>query len=276
MSITEQSGSMTDAEGPVGAQLAKARLAHGMSIDDVCRRTNIRPAVIQALENGDIGPSGGAVYARGHVRVLAQALGLAAGPLLAAFDAAYHTNFPPPPVLVPDTDAAEVSLRPRAPATRGPRWPLVMAAILVVVIAVALVQLVLPRATDAAKHASAAAPIAPIAPNRAGRPKKSVRPAAPSLVFPVPAQGVTLRFVLLSKPSWLDVSDGRGVLLIQRVVGASSKPLDLHSDGLLRATIGDASAAAVSCNGHPLGILGGPKQVVTLNLTRGDPQCPAA
>ncbi len=273
MSITEQAGSMTDAEGPVGARLAKARIAHGLSVDDVCRRTNIRPVVVRALESGDIGPSGGGVYARGHVRALAQALGIDAGPLLAAFDATYHTGAVPPPVLVPDTDAAEVSLRPHAPATRGPRWPLAMAAVLIVVIAVALVQLVLPGSKDAAKHAAAAAPVVP---HSAVVPKKSLRPRAPSLVIPVPANGVTLRIVLLSKPSWLDVTDSQGAQVIQRVVGSSAQPLDLHSDGGLRATIGDASAAAVSCNGHPLGVLGAPKQVVTLNLNRGDPQCPAA
>lgn len=273
MSITEQAGSMTDAPGPVGAELAKARAANGMSIDDVCRRTNIRPVVVRALENGDIAPSGGAVYARGHVRTLAQALGLPDGPLLAAFDKTHATNSPPPPVLVPDTDAAEVSLRPSTAPMRGPRWPLAMAAVLIVVITIALIQLILPGAKDSAKHTAAASPL----PSRAaGQAKPSHRPA-PSLLFPVPAQGVTLRLVLASKPSWLDITDERGVQLIQRVVGAADRPLDLHTDGrFIRATIGDASAVSASCNGHPLGVLGGPKQVVTLTLTRGDPQCPAS
>ena len=31
--------------------------------------------------------------------------------------------------------------------------------------------------------------------------------APPSLIFPVPAQGVTLRVVLTTKPSWLDISN---------------------------------------------------------------------
>jgi cytoskeleton protein RodZ len=272
MSIIEQAGSMTDASGPVGAQLARARAAHGLSIDDVCRRTNIRPGVVSALERDDIGPSGGAVYARGHVRSLAQALGLQAGPLLAAFDSAYGTGSPPAPVLVPDTDAAEVSLRSSGPPATGPRWPLVMAGILVVVIAIAIVQLVLPGAKHSTKPSPSAAP--PANSHRATRPASPAH-RVPSLVFPVPAQGVTLRIVLTTKPSWLDITDQRGVELIQRVVGVSDQPLDLTAAGSLRATIGDASAAQLSCNGHPLGTLGGPRQVVTLFLTRGDRQCPA-
>jgi cytoskeleton protein RodZ len=272
MSIAEQVGSMTDAFGPVGAQLAKARAAHGWSVDDICRRTNIRPAVVIALEAGDIGPSGGAVYARGHVRSLAHALGLESAPLLVAFDATHGTSSPPPPVLISDDDEAEVSIRASGPRVTGPRWPIAMAAVLVVVIVFALVQLLVPGSKDAAKHPAAAPPAA--VKHSTAAPKKA--PAAPSLIFPVPAQGVTLRVVLASAPSWLDVTDERGVQLIQKVVAPSAKALDLHAAGILRVTIGAAGAAAVSCNGHPLGTLGGPTQVVSLTLTRGTPQCPGS
>ncbi len=261
---------MTGGHGPVGAQLARARNAHGLSIDDLCRRTKIRPAVISALERDDVGPSGGVVYARGHLRSLGRALGLDVTPLLAAFDASHGTALPP--VLVPDTDAAEVSLRSSGPPAAGPRWPLAMAAVLVVVIVIAVVQLVFPGSKNSVRQTGAA--ISTPAPAKTLAPKASTHP--PSLTFPVPAQGVTLRIVLTSKPSWLDAMDERGVQLIQRVVQPSNRPLDLHAAGQLRATIGDASAAAVSCNGHPLGALGGPRQVVTLTLVRGSAQCPGS
>src|SRR5690349_19424546 len=112
MSITEQASSMTDASGSVGAQLAQARIARGLSVEDVYRRTNIRPGIVSALESDDIAPSGGAVYARGHVRSIASALGLDVRALLKAFDAANGTDSPPPPRLNANTDAPEVSLRP--------------------------------------------------------------------------------------------------------------------------------------------------------------------
>jgi cytoskeleton protein RodZ len=268
VSVTERADATTGERGPVGAQLARARVAHGFSVDDLQRRTNIRPSVISALERDDIRPSGGVAYARGHLRTLAQALGLDPTPLLAAFDASHGTASPP--VLVPDTDAAEVSLRSSGPAAAGPRWPLVMAGLLVVVIVIALVQLLLPGPAHSAHRASITTP----SPAKA----KALTPkvTAPSLVFPVPAQGVTLRIVLTTKPSWLDVSDERGVQLIQRVVQPSNQPLDLHAAGQLQATIGDASAAALSCNGHPLGVLGAARQVVTLTLVRGTAQCPGS
>jgi hypothetical protein len=146
-----------------------------------------------------------------------------------------------------------------------------MAAVLVVVIVIALVQLVLPGNKGSSNHA--------VAPPHTVKPTRHVpahpRPTNP-LVFPVPAEGVTVRILLTTRPSWLDISDERGVELIQRVVDPAPKAFDLHAAGVLRATVGDAGATALSCNGHPLGVIGGSGQVVSLVFTRGDPQCPAS
>jgi cytoskeleton protein RodZ len=289
VSITERADERTDSSGPVGAQLRRARTVQGLSIEDVCQRTNIRPAVVHALENGDLEPSGGAVYARGHVRTLSHALDLDADALLANFDASYGAGMPRMPVLTPEPGAPRAAdrvsrrseplspagvaapddaLATRAQEPRGPRWSWVMAVVLVAVIIVALVQLLVPAGKSSPKSPQAAAPSA------AAKPTPTT--TVPSLLFPVPAEGVTLRIVLTTKPSWLEISDERGVKLIAQVVQPSSKPLDLHAAGGLNATFGDASAVSLSCNGHPLGPIGAPNQVVTLILSRGTVQCPAA
>lgn len=280
MSITERADERTDSSGPVGAQLRRARTDQGLTIEDVCQRTNIRPTVVHALENGDLEPSGGAVYARGHVRTLAQALDLDADALLANFDASYGSGMPRMPLLHPEPQAPKaerVSRRtePRSadrasrPARRF-RWSWVMAVLLVAVIVVALVQLLVPAGKSVPKslllppRPSAAVSVAP----------KKITPPAPALVFPVPASGVSLRIVL-KKPSWLEVSDGDGVPLIKTTVKPSAHSVDLHAQ-VLRATFGDAGAAEVSCNGHPLGPIGVSGQVVTLIFARGNLFCPAA
>ncbi|MCW2548536.1 MAG: hypothetical protein JWN96_2996 [Mycobacterium sp.] len=166
MSITERADERTDSSGPVGAQLRRARTVQGLSIEDICQRTNIRPTVVHALENGDLEPSGGAVYARGHVRTLAHALDLDADALLANFDASYGAGMPRMPVLIPEPEVVKAPKPPKAPKVskdadqashrpesvsppspakkRGPRWSWVMALVLVAVIVVALVQLLLP------------------------------------------------------------------------------------------------------------------------------------
>jgi transcriptional regulator with XRE-family HTH domain len=269
VSVAEQADARTGEQGPVGAQLSRARIGRGLTVDDLYRRTNVRPPVISALERDDIGPSGGIVYARGHIRTLGQALGLDVTPLLAAFDASHPTASAP--VLIPDSDAAEVSIRSSGPPATGPRWPLVLAVILVVVIVVALVQLLVPDKSKSGRHAGALSPSPATAKTLA--PKK---PVPPSLTFPVPAQGVTLRIILTTKPSWLAIRDERGVELVQRTVQPSNQALDLHANFSLNATFGDASAVSASCNGRPLGPLGAVGQVVTINLTRGSTQCPAS
>jgi hypothetical protein len=145
-----------------------------------------------------------------------------------------------------------------------------MAVVLIGVIVVALVQLLLPEVKSSPKSPKAAVPSA------VSKPAPKAKPTVPSLLFPVPAGGVTLRIVLSTKPSWLEISDERGVKLIAQVVQPSSKPVDLHAAGGLNATFGDASAVTLSCNGHPLGPIGAPGQVVTLILNRGSLQCPSA
>ncbi len=84
-----------------------------------------------------------------------------------------------------------------------------------------------------------------------------------------------MRIILTTKPDWISIYDERQVFVVQRTVQPSMKPLDVHAAAALNVTIGDASAAQVSCNGRPLGPLGGPGQVVTLNLFRGSNLCPA-
>lgn len=282
MSITERADERTDSSGPVGAQLRRARTAQNLSIEDVCQRTNIRPAVVHALENGDLEPSGGAVYARGHVRTLAQALDLDPDSLLANFDASYGSAMPRMPVLIPEVEAPARERPPRVPRTPRavrpaganpgkPRWAWLLAVVLIAVIVIALVQLVVPAGKGGSASVKLPVPSAAV---KAVPKAPKAKPTPASLVFPVPASGVSLR-ILLSKPSWLLVSDADGVPLIKTTVKPSAQPVDLHAQ-VLRATFGDASAVKISCNGHPIGPIGVPNQVVTLIFARGNVFCPAA
>ena len=65
----------------VGSALAAARQARGLSVDDVGAATRIRPHLVRAIEADDFAVCGGDVYARGHVRALAKAVGLDPEPL---------------------------------------------------------------------------------------------------------------------------------------------------------------------------------------------------
>ncbi len=262
-------------------QLAKARTAQSLTVDDLTRRTKIRPAIIEAIERDDIPAAGGIVYARGHLRSLATALGLDPVPLVASLDHTHRGELAQVPVLLADADAPEILVRPsrRSGLRSGARWPWVVAIVLVIVIAVTLVQLLVPGSSSDKQAVTPAAPSTAANKPPAAPVTAPTKPAAtlPAMVFPVPAEGVTVRIVLPFLPSWMNVTDERGVALLAGVQPSSYKAIDLHAGAGMRVTVGDASAVAISCNGKPLPRpLGAPGQVMTLDLYRGNAFCPAA
>lgn len=60
----------------VGSTLRDARVAAGMSIDDVSNVTRIRPVMVEAIEEDDFSLCGGVAYAKGQVKSIASAVGL--------------------------------------------------------------------------------------------------------------------------------------------------------------------------------------------------------
>ncbi|NKQ27167.1 helix-turn-helix domain-containing protein, partial [Streptomyces galbus] len=68
-----------EARPSIGRALRQARIARGLTVDDVSTATRVRIAIIHAIEADDFTPCGGDVYARGHIRTLARAVRLEQG-----------------------------------------------------------------------------------------------------------------------------------------------------------------------------------------------------
>lgn len=71
----------------VGKVIKTARLSLDLSTADLASSTKIRESMLIALEADDFDCFGGAVYVRGHLKVLANCLGLDPEGLAAEFDA---------------------------------------------------------------------------------------------------------------------------------------------------------------------------------------------
>ena len=69
-----------------GSELRKAREAAGISVAQLATQTRIRASVIEDLERDRYVSTGGAAYARGHIRVIAKILETDAEYLLELFD----------------------------------------------------------------------------------------------------------------------------------------------------------------------------------------------
>ena len=60
----------------VGKMLNEARVARGMSLEDLAQVTKLRASILAAMEDDDFSHCGGTVYARGQLRARAPVLGL--------------------------------------------------------------------------------------------------------------------------------------------------------------------------------------------------------
>jgi cytoskeletal protein RodZ len=76
----------------IGATLAAARRHAGLSVGDVSQRTRVRENIIESIEQDDYAACGGDFYARGHIRAIAQAVGVDPAPLIEEFDATWRST----------------------------------------------------------------------------------------------------------------------------------------------------------------------------------------
>ena len=70
----------------IGDTLAEARRQAGLTITQVSQQTRIRESIIRAIEQGDFSPCGGDFYARGHIRSIADVVGVDPVPLIREYD----------------------------------------------------------------------------------------------------------------------------------------------------------------------------------------------
>ena len=76
-----------DDRDSIGRALQQARISAGLTVDEVSASTRVRIPIVHAIEEDDFSRCGGDVYARGHIRTLARAVGLDPAVLIEQFDA---------------------------------------------------------------------------------------------------------------------------------------------------------------------------------------------
>lgn len=233
-----------------GETLRRARTTAGHSLEHVSARTRIRPVVLRDLEAGVTASSGGDVYARGHVRSVAQALGLDPAPLLAAFDR--ESGRPAAPVVEPAhlTASRVGSLgvpAPERPERRGPHWGGALVAALSV-----LVLLLVVGSLGGPDPARGPAPADEVfaEPDEPASAPPTASPPPLSAAVPPPS-GARLRVRVLSGSSWMRVQ-GAGGTLFEGVFAGGQPPKDFSDAKELRLLVGNAAALSVVCGGKDL------------------------
>jgi cytoskeleton protein RodZ len=247
------------ADETVGAALRAAREAAGLTVEQVSATTRIRAALVRDLEADRLDSSGGAVYARGHVRALARATGVDPGPLVERLDRSVGEA--PPPVASPvsvDVPRRVTAIGPVPVETalerRRPRWVaagVVAAAVLAVLFVVGSVLDDRGGPRGSVQLLTAPAPDSP----------GPAAPPAPPPPPPAPA-GAELVLSISGGASWISVSSPSQLLFEGEVADGWSQTF--RDGGPLRLRVGNAAAVQVGCAGAPPALAGGRGQVMTL------------
>jgi len=254
----------------LGTALRSAREAAGATVEQVSADTRIRVTLIRDLEADRFASSGGAVYARGHLRAIASAVGADPAPLVARFDAEQGQAVPSLPIEA-DLGPSRLSsfggtgfastgfggtglVAPVAgPDRTGPRWGIAVAGAAVVVAGV----LAIGYSTSSGSPAASTPGPLVASPRASASPTPPVvQPPDPGAVAAKPpVTGAQLRVRIIGGTSWVYVSDASARLLFQGLL-RDGQFKDFTDPTRLKVVVGNAGAVNLNCGGQDGGPAG--------------------
>lgn len=254
----------------IGHALRQARIAAGLTVDDVTNATRVRISIVHAIEADDFAPCGGDVYARGHIRTLAKAVHLDPAPLLEQFDA-QHGGRPAPTPAAPLFEAERIR-----PERRGPNWTAAMVAAIVAVVGFVGFTAFKGGDDGGAKsqvaegstptHSKSASPTP--TPTKTDNPKSD---PSDSAIAAAPQDKVTVQVSAADGRSWISAKDHNGRLLFDGLLKQGDSKTFQDSEKI-NLVLGDAGAIQLYVNGKKIDNEFQPGAVERLTYTKGDPQ----
>lgn len=244
----------------IGAAVAAARLEASLSLAEVSERTRIRSSVIAEIEDDNFTHCGGDIYARGHLRAIATAVGADGQQWVDEYDRTYGSNVP----TVTEVFEAE-SAKPRR--TPGMNWSALMAAALVLVVGLVVVQL----ATGSDEPGRPPTTVAEQTPSPSVEPSQTAPAEEPTQLAQAQPDEVVLQIAALPAGiSWVRVTDPAGQVLFEGNLSAGQTKT-FRDDKYLQVVLGNAAGVELTVNGQDLGSPGGPGDVLNLKFTPKDP-----
>jgi len=257
-----------------GARLRAAREQAGLSLDQVAQQLKLAPRQVKALEEESFGELPGRTFSRGFVRNYARLLNLDAQDLLAQLPETVQAPVDAPSL---DSTATTIVELPTATARRPgfARWliPLVLVGCIIAAAAyewyrgglvtssepsrsvaplpsktpaAAVSQLPNPLATTTAVVASPASD-APATESEA-HPESPPGPAAPAPAVATDDAPLVLTY---SGPSWTEIRDHDGQILVSRLIAADTVE-SVRGTAPFEVVLGNARAVSVVYLGKPV------------------------
>ncbi|WP_371618191.1 helix-turn-helix domain-containing protein [Streptomyces sp. NBC_00454] len=260
-------------EPSIGTALKKARIAAGLTVDEVSSTTRVRIPIVHAIESDDFSRCGGDVYARGHIRTLARAVRLDPAPLIDSYDAA-HGGRPAPTPAAPMFEAERIR-----PERQRPNWTAAMVAAIVAVIGFVGFT-AFGGGDEKSKQPVAEGSAAPkAAPTQAGAKPSPPTPQAPQAPKPEPSESaiaaapkdlVTVVLTANDGESWISAKDHSGRLLFDGTLAQGESKTFTDKDSI-DLVLGDAGVVKLFVNGKEIKDKFQPGQVERLTYTKDDP-----
>jgi cytoskeleton protein RodZ len=264
----------------IGLLLSRARREAGMSVEAVSTATRVRVPIVRAIELDDFERCGGDVYARGHIRAFARAVGLDPEPLVGRYDAD-HGGRPAPTRVAPVYQTGKVSAEPRRA-----NWTAAMIAAIAVVVAFVGFNLFTggsghPVAGRASQDGASSRPSASASARPGGTP--SARPSASasasasapqdggSPIAAAPGNKVVVKLTAGAGRSWVTATGSDGRTLFQGLL-KNGQSTTLTDDKKISLLLGNAGAVQLFVNGKDLGTAGADGHLMRTVFTPGNPQ----
>ncbi|MFI6288535.1 helix-turn-helix domain-containing protein [Streptomyces sp. NPDC051018] len=260
-----------DARPSVGYVLQQARIDSGLTVDEVSATTRVRVPIVHAIEEDDFSRSGGDVYARGHIRMIARAVGLDPAPLVEQYDAE-HGGRPAPTPAAPLFEAERIR-----PEPRRPNWTAAMVAAIVAVVGFVGFTLFSGDSDDGGKSGQVAE--GPTADKSSGTKKPSTDkppgpkpvPSGSDAIAAVPKDKVTVKLTVLQGRSWISAKSHNGKQIFDGTLEKGESKI-FQDDRRIDLVLGNAGAIELFVNGKQVRNEFEPGQVERLSYTRGDPE----
>ncbi|WP_328667671.1 helix-turn-helix domain-containing protein [Streptomyces sp. NBC_00322] len=259
--------SAEDDRPSIGRALQEARTAAGLTVDEVSASTRVRVPIVHAIEQDDFSRCGGDVYARGHIRTIARAVGLDPDPLVAQYDAD-HGGRPAPTPAAPLFEAERIR-----PERGRPNWTAAMVAAIVAVIGFVGFTLVNGGDSgDKGNHvAEGPAPEQKPTPTKPATTKPVDPTPSDSAIAAVPKDKVTVKLSVLDDKSWISAKSHNGKLLFDGTL-LKGESKTFQDDERVDLILGNAGAIELYVNGKKVEDEFETGQVERLSYTKGDPE----
>lgn len=237
----------------LGSMISKARVDARLSIEDLSASTNIRIPLIREMEANNFSNCGGETYARGHIRNIAQRLGVDPQLFLSAFEAEHMQADRSMQDMLVETNAMK-----QPEESRKVSWKTLSSISVVSLLIVGLIQIIVSNTSSS----EIPKPVSSVSPTSTASATPEASPSGEATLST--GAGVEVVISASRAKSWLFVSDASGRTLFSGQISKGTTKT-FTTDVSLNFKIGNAGGVDLVVNGKKVDSVGIDGEVVSLS-----------